>query len=186
MQQKNLYMLPEGLPVPEDDGACDHLPDTPLPSIALPGTRGEDVDLSQVTGRSVVFAYPMTGKPQQPPMIGWNNIPGARGCTTQCAAFRDRHPEFVKADVNVFGVSAQPLADQQEVAKRLHLPYPLLNDASLEWAGALKLPTFEFDMGRYIKRLTLLVEDGVIRQVYYPVFPPHLNPTDILADLGVS
>lgn len=177
---KNLYMLPEGLPAPEDDGACDHLQGMALPALTLTSTDDTEVDLGQRTGISVIFFYPMTGKPERPPMIGWNKIPGARGCTTQCVAFRDRYQDFQKMGVEVFGVSAQPLSEQKEAIDRLHLPYLLLNDSELKLAQALKLPTFDYDSGRYIKRITLVVEDGVIRHVYYPVFPPHLNPTDIL------
>lgn len=180
---KNLYMLPEGLPAPEADGACDHLQGLALPALSLSSTDGSAVDLSRQPGTCVVFFYPMTGKPERPPMIGWNKIPGARGCTTQCVAFRDRYQDFQKASVEVFGVSAQPLKEQKESVERLHLPYRLLNDSDLALADALELPTFEYDGGRYIKRLSLVVQDGVIRRVYYPVFPPHLNPTDILADL---
>lgn len=180
---KNLYMLPEGLPEPEEDGACDHLQGLALPSLSLSSTTGEPVDLSTISGTAVVFFYPMTGKPEQPPMRGWNKIAGARGCTTQCCAFRDRYPEFQRLGVEIYGVSAQPLRDQQEAVERLHLPYPLLNDSDLTLARELELPTFDYDGATYIKRLTLLVEGGVIRQVYYPVFPPHLNPTDILSQL---
>jgi len=181
---KNLYMLPEGLPAPEDDGACDHLQGMALPSVVLSSADGSSVDLSRQPGTLVVFFYPMTGKPERPPMIGWNKIPGARGCTTQCVAFRDRYPDFKRAGVEVFGVSSQSLPEQKEAVERLHIPYTLLNDTELKLAEALKLPVFAYDQGEYIKRLTLLVEDGVIRKVYYPVFPPHLNPTDILQDLN--
>ena len=180
---KNLYMLPEGLPEPVEDGACDHLQGLALPTVTRPATSGGSVDLSELPGTAVVFFYPMTGKPEQPPMRGWNKIPGARGCTTQCCGFRDRYPEFQALGVSVYGVSAQPLADQKEAVERLRLPYPLLNDTDLKLAEALELPLFDYDGHRYIKRITLLVEGGVIRQVYYPVFPPHLNPTDVLAQL---
>ncbi len=180
---KNLYMLPEGLPEPENDGACDHLQGMALPSVERVSTSGETVDLSRHKGLAVVFFYPMTGKPERPPMIGWNKIPGARGCTTQCCAFRDRYPEFQRLGVEVFGVSAQPLEEQLDAVKRLRLNYTLLNDSDLKLAKALDLPTFKYESDYYIKRLTLLIEDGVIRKVYYPVFPPHRNPTDILGEL---
>lgn len=182
--RKNLYMLPEGLPEPVDDGSCDHLQDRALPSLALPSTQGRPVDLSRLTGRSVVFCYPMTGRPEQPPMIGWNNIPGARGCTPQCCGFRDRHPEFERLGVGVYGLSAQALEDQREAVERLRLPYPLLNDSGLVLTRALALPTFEYDGQTYIRRVTLLLEDGVIRRFWYPVYPPHLNPTDLLTELS--
>ena len=180
---KNLYMLPTGLPEPENDGACDHLPGMKLPSLALKSTSGQDIDPSAQEGQSVIFCYPMTGKPERPPMIGWNKIPGARGCTTQCCSFRDRHFEYRRLGVALFGLSAQPLEEQQETVRRLRLTYPLLNDSDLAFADALDLPTFRYESRRYIKRLTLLVRDGVIEKAYYPVFPPHLNATDILQEL---
>ncbi|MDQ2076246.1 peroxiredoxin [Marinimicrobium sp. ABcell2] len=178
---KNLYMLPPDLPVPEDDGACDHLTGSRLPSVALPSTGGSTVDLSAEKGWVVAYFYPMTGNPDQPPMLGWNKIPGARGCTTECCAFRDRHLELRRLGATVFGVSSQPFDEQKEAAQRLHLPFELLNDSNLALAGALKLPTFEHDFARLIKRVTLVLKDGVIRKVYYPVFPPHLNPTEVIA-----
>lgn len=181
--RKNLYMLPDGLPQPVDDGACDHLWGQSLPSLSLPATSGEAVDLGRLKGPAVIFCYPMTGKPEQPPMIGWNNIPGARGCTPQCCAFRDRFQDFAALGVSVYGVSSQPLAQQQEAVERLRLPYALLNDADQALTRALSLPTFEYDGATYIKRLTLWVDGGEIRKVWYPVFPPHLNATDILAEL---
>ncbi len=178
---KNLYVLPTGLPVPENDGACDHLVGSRVPSLALPSTEGREVDLSAEQGLSVVYFYPMTGKPEHPPMRGWNKIPGARGCTTQCCAFRDRYPDLKRLGVKVFGVSSQALEEQKEAVKRLHLSFELLNDSNLALAGALKLPTFEYDFARLIKRITLIVENGLIRKVYYPVFPPHLNPTEVIS-----
>src|SRR5690606_33177232 len=113
------------------------------------------------------YFYPMTGKPERPPLLGWNKIPGARGCTTECCAFRDRYPELQRLGAQVFGVSSQPVEEQREAAERLHLPFELLNDSNLALAGALKLPTFEHDFARFIKRITLILQDGVIRKVYY-------------------
>lgn len=178
---KNLYMLPPDLPVPQDDGACDHLAGQRLPAIALPGTGARDITLSAEPGWVVVYFYPMTGQPDQPPMLGWDKIPGARGCTPECCAFRDRYLDLRRLGAKVFGVSSQPLEEQREAAQRLRLPFDLLNDSNLALAGALRLPTFEHDFARLIMRITLVVKDGVIRKVYYPVFPPHLNPTDVIA-----
>lgn len=177
---KNLYVLPPDLPVPEDDGACDHLPGSRLPSMALTSTSGMSVDLSAQPGWMVLYFYPMTGNPERPPMLGWNKIAGARGCTTECCAFRDRHPEIQRFGAQIYGVSSQSLEEQQETAERLHLPFELLNDSNLALAGALRLPTFEYDFARYTKRTTLVLKDGVIRKIYYPVFPPHLNPTNVI------
>lgn len=178
---KNLYMLPADLPVPQDDGACDHLAGRRLPSVTLPSTGAIDITLSAEPGWVVIYFYPMTGQPDQPPMLGWDKIPGARGCTPQCCAFRDRYPDFRRLGAKVFGVSSQRLEEQREAAQRLRLPFDLLNDSNLALASALQLPTFEHDFARLIRRVTLVVKDAVIKKVYYPVFPPHLNPTDIIA-----
>ena len=177
---KNLLELPENLPVPVDDGACAHLEGSKLPSIALLSTSGQKVDLSSEQGIIVVYFYPLIGRPDAPPMIGWNEIPGARGCTPQSCAFRDHHSDLKRLGVTVYGASSQSLEDQKEAAERLYLPFDLLNDSSLEFAKALRLPTFEYNSLRLIKRLTLIVENGEIRKVFYPVFPPNQNAERVI------
>jgi peroxiredoxin len=178
---KDLHTLPANLPIPLDDGACDHLVGRKLPSIALASTIGKAVDLSTHAGRLVIYFYPMLGRPDGPPLIGWNDIPGARGCTPQTCAFRDAHAELRQLGAEVFGVSAQRLEDQQEAHARLHLPFELLNDAQLNLAQALKLPTFEYEGVRLIKRLTIVATAGIIRKVFYPVFPPNDNAREVMA-----
>jgi peroxiredoxin len=183
----NLYQLPKGLPVPQDDGACDHLEGMTLPPIGLPSTRGRVVDLSRLTGTTVVYVYPRTGRPDQEVPTGWNEIPGARGCTPQSCAFRDHYAELQRAGAaHVFGLSTQDTTYQREAAERLHLPFELLSDAGLELAGALKLPTFEVDGMKLIKRLTLIARNGAIVKVFYPVFPPDKNAGEILAWLTAA
>jgi peroxiredoxin len=179
-QADNVYDLPEGLPVPEADGACDHLPGTRLPRIELTSSSGRRVDLSAQPGTTVVYCYPMTGRPGRDLPEGWDGIPGARGCTPQSCAFRDRHGELRGLGARVFGVSAQDTDYQREAAERLRLPFELLSDPELSFAGALELPTFDIDGMRLIKRLTLVVEDGVIEKVFYPVFPPDENPGEVI------
>ena len=168
--------LPPDLPVPEDDGGARHLPGTAVPpGVRLPATDGSEVDVGALEGRSVVFVYPRTGRPGEPSLGGdefWDAIPGARGCTPQACSFRDEHARFVALGVRVFGVSTQTTADQAEAAERLHLPYPLLSDADLELAHALRLPTFEVEGVTLLNRLTLVLRDGAIERVQYPVFPP--------------
>ncbi len=181
---KDLHTLPADLPVPVDDGACGHLPGTALPSIALTGTSGKTVDLSAFPGTLVIYFYPMLGRPDSPPLVGWNDIPGARGCTPQSCAFRDSHADLRRLGAEVFGVSAQPLEDQQEAHARLHLPFELLNDGQLALARALKLPTFEYAGKRLIKRLTIITADGIIRKAFYPVFPPDDNAREVIAWLA--
>jgi peroxiredoxin len=163
--------LPPDLPVPEDDGAAKHLPGARLPSRPLHATAGEEVDLSAVP-ILVLYVYPRTGVPGQPLPEGWDEIPGARGCTPQNCAFRDLHEELRSRGAVVHGLSAQPLDEQREFAARERMPYPLLNDSALRLAEDPGLPTFEVDGMRLYKRLTLIGRAGAIEQVIYPVFPP--------------
>jgi peroxiredoxin len=176
----SLYEVPEGIPEPADDGACDHLPGMRLPSVPLVSTAGDMVDPSALTGTTVVYCYPMTGRPDQDLPPGWDDIPGARGCTPQSCAFRDHHAELQALGARVFGLSTQDTEYQREAVERLHLPFPLLSDSELEFAGALDLPTFEAEGMTFIKRLTLIIEDGEIREVFYPVFPPGRNAEEVL------
>jgi len=183
----NLYELPKDLPVPQDDGACDHLAGMKLPSIALPSTRGQMVDLSKLRGGTVIYIYPRTGRPDQEVPTGWNEIPGARGCTPQSCAFRDHYEELKRAGAaQVFGLSTQDSAYQREAVERLHLPFELLSDEKLAFARALELPTFEVDGMMLIKRITLILRGGVIAKVFYPVFPPDRNASEVIAWLGIN
>jgi peroxiredoxin len=177
----NWLDLPPNLPVPKDDGACAHLTGVPLPSIPLASTAGRAVDLGVLSGTTVVYAYPRTGRPGIPSPAGWDAIPGARGCTPQSCAFRDHHGEFAALGARVFGLSAQTTEDQREVVERLHLPMALLSDVDLAFARALRLPTFAVESLVLIKRLTLVVRDGRIATVFYPVFPPNKNAEEVLA-----
>lgn len=183
---KDLHTLPADLPVPLDDGACDHLLGSTLPSVSLTSTAGMTVDLSTYAGTLVIYFYPMLGRPDSPPLIGWNDIPGARGCTPQTCAFRDSYAELTQLSVQVFGVSAQCFEDQQEAHARLHLPFALLNDGQLALAQALKLPTFKYRGKRLIKRLTIIATGGLIRKIFYPVFPPYKNARDVIAWLAAQ
>ena len=172
---------PGHLPVPEDDGACDHLEGGAMPSAPLPATDGSTVDLASLPGRTVVYAYPRTGVPGQALPAGWDEIPGARGCTPQSCAFRDHHAELVDAGASaVFGLSTQATDYQREAAERLALPFALLSDRALELASALRLPTFEADGATLIRRLALVIDDGRIAKAFYPVFPAERNATDVL------
>jgi peroxiredoxin len=179
-------VLPDDLPVPQDDGATDHLRGLALPPVALPSTDGEPVRLDALDGVSVVFAYPRTGRPgEEPPggEQGWNAIPGARGCTPEACSFRDERARFAERGARVFGLSTQDTDYQREAVERLHLPYPLLSDAGLEFAEALRLPTFEAGGLTLIRRLTLIARDGIIADVVYPVFPPDRGAELALARL---
>ena len=180
-EPRNLLDLPADLPVPVDDGACDHLPGMRLPSLALPATDGTMIDLSALPGRSVVYVYPRTGRPEQPLPPGWDQIPGARGCTPQSCAYRDLAAELAALGARIFGLSTQDTAYQQEAVERLHLPFPLLSDERLALTTALSLPTFEVDGMILIKRLTLIIDDGAIETVFYPVFPPDADAANVVA-----
>ena len=186
MRTEDLQTLPDDLPVPVDDGAAAHLPGAVLPDVALPATDGGEVRLDTLPGRTVVFAYPRTGRPGEESLGGdahWNAIPGARGCTPQNCAIRDAYGEFGALGVRVLGLSTQTTEDQREAATRLGLPYPLLSDAGLRLAEALRLPTFEVAGVTLLKRLTLLLRDGRVEDVVYPVFPPDAAAEQALARL---
>jgi len=177
----NVMELPKDLPIPQYDGACNHLTGMKLPALALASTRGRSVDLSTLAGTSVVYIYPRTGRPDQELPTGWNAIPGARGCTPQSCAFRDHYQELKALGVTeLFGLSTQDTAYQQEAAERLHLPFELLSDEKLEFAQTLRLPMFEVDGMKLIKRITLIARDGAIAKVFYPVFPPDRNAFEVI------
>jgi peroxiredoxin len=179
---KNLLELPDGLPVPQDDGAATHLTGHKLPDIALAATDGMAVNLSKLTGRTVVYIYPRTGEPGKPSPDGWDAIPGARGCTPQSCGFRDHFDDLKKLGVaRVYGLSSQTTAYQQEVAERIHLPFAILSDAAFQLTDALDLPTFEAGGTRLLKRMAWVIDDGVISKVFYPVFPPDKNAEEVIA-----
>jgi peroxiredoxin len=180
MSTDSLHTLPDDLPRPVDDGACDHLEGIDLPSLDLPSTGGMPVDLSALPGRLVIYCFPRAGQPGIPSPAGWDKIPGARGCTPQSLAFRDHHHKIRSLHAEVFGVSTQSPEAQSEIAARLQLPFPLLSDRKLEFARALKLPTFEADGLTLIRRLTLIVTERAIEKVFYPVFPPDKSADEVI------
>jgi peroxiredoxin len=181
----DIHTLPDDLPVPEDDGAADHLLDAVVPPIALAATTGETVRLDELTGRTILFAYPRTGRPDHELPPGWNAIPGARGCTPEACGFRDAHSQFADLGARVVALSTQSADYQREMAERLHLPFPVLSDAELRFTTALGLPTFETSGWTLLKRLTLVIDDGRVTQVFYPVFPPDAHAAEVLSWLRV-
>ena len=173
--------LPSDLPVPRDDGAARHLPGKKLPDLMLPATSGPPVNLSKLKGRVVVYVYPRTGVPGVDAPPGWDDIPGARGCTPQSCGFRDHFAELKRLGVaHVFGLSTQNTDYQREAARRLHLPFPILSDAALEFARALNLPTFSVAGMTLLKRMALVIDDGVVVKAFYPVFPPDKNAEEVI------
>jgi peroxiredoxin len=177
----SVYQLPADLPVPVDDGACDHLQGSAWPELVLDSSRGP-VDLAAlVCSLLVLYVYPRTGLPGRPSPDGWDAIPGARGCTPQSCAFRDHAAELESHGARVAGLSAQTLAEQVELAEREGMPFPVVADPELRLGRALGLPTFEFGGATLYRRVTLVVESGRVAKVFYPVFPPDRNAADVLA-----
>ena len=172
----DVYTLPPNLPVPEDDGAADHLPGLELPDLELDSSQGR----VNVRDFDVIYIYPRSGRPGVPLLPGWDETPGARGCTPQSCAFRDLYPDL---GVPVAGLSAQTLDDQLEFAERNRMPFPVVADPERELGAALSLPTLEIAGLTLYKRLTLVAESRRITKVFYPVFPPDSNAGDVLAYL---
>lgn len=183
---QNLQTLSGNLPEPMDDGECRHLIGISLPELELSSTQGGVVNLADISGWLVIYCYPMTGRPDMALPDGWDAIPGARGCTPQSCGFRDHHQELQACQAQVFGLSTQSTAYQQEAAGRLHLPFALLSDEGYKFSGALGLPSFTLLGQRLNKRVTLIIKDGIIRHVFYPVFPPDQNAADVITWLQIN
>ena len=180
-KQPTDFPLPADLPSPIDDGAAQHLPGVAMPGIILPSTKGRAVDLSPLrASRTVIYCYPMTGVPGKPLPEGWDMIPGARGCTPQACSFRDHYQELAEMGAEVYGLSTQTTEYQREMAERLHLPFEILSDVEFKLVDALRLPTFEVEGVRLVKRLTLVVRHGRIEHVFYPVFPPNESAGEVV------
>jgi peroxiredoxin len=174
-------IFPADLPVPEDDGAARHLGGMPLPSLPLAATDGTQVDLAKLAGRTVLYIYPRTGRPGVALPEGWDAIPGARGCTPQSCSFRDHFTELKALGVaHLFGLSTQATDYQREAVDRLHLPFAILSDGDLRLARALSLPTFEVAGMRLLRRMVLVIDDGAIAKVFYPVFPPDESAAEVV------
>jgi len=172
----DVYSLPPHLPVPEDDGGADHLVGLEVPNLVLASSSG-DVNIRDF---DVVYIYPRSGRPGVPLLPGWDETPGARGCTPQSCAFRDAHGELLELGVRVAGLSAQTLDDQLEFAERNAMPFPVIADPERRLGAALRLPTFDIQGLTLYKRLTLVAQDARIVKVFYPVFPPDANAGDVV------
>jgi peroxiredoxin len=183
----NPNVLPPGIPAPQDDGAARHLTGAKLPDLALPATAGAPVNLSKLKGRTVVYVYPRTGVPGVDAPPGWDDIPGARGCTPQSCSFRDHFGELKRLGVQqIYGLSVQDTGYQKEVATRLHLPFAVLSDEKLALTKAMKLPTFTTSGMTLLKRMAWVIDDGTITKVFYPVFPPDKSAEEVVMWLSAQ
>ena len=176
----SLNQLPPDLPIPQDDGAANHLVGMSLPNLLLLTTIGKELNLGEIAGRLVIYCYPMTGQPNVALPDGWDQMPGARGCTPQSCSFRDHYQELQSLGAEVVGLSVQSTAYQQEMADRLHLPFPVVSDADYQFQGALQLPTFIAAGMTLLKRITLIANDGVIEAIHYPIFPSDSDPAWVI------
>ena len=180
----SIYTLPEDLPAPVDDGACDHLEGLPVPALTLDSSQGP-VSLRELgVDLAVLYVYPRTGRPGRPVPAAWDAIPGARGCTPQSCGFRDHATKLAALGARVAGLSAQTLEEQVGFAERERMPFPVLADPDRRLGAALRLPTFEFEGSVLYKRVTLVLEAAHVVKVFYPVFPPDRNAAEVLAWLG--
>ncbi|WP_292965650.1 peroxiredoxin [Nitrosomonas sp.] len=175
-----LHSVPEDLPIPLNDGACEHLENMRLSDVSLWSTNDQEINLSRLSGWNVIFCYPMTGRPGFAIPEGWVQIPGAAGCTPQVCSYRENHAEFNRNGVGIYGISTQTPETQKEAASRLGLPYPLLSDADYCFSSDLQLPLLEVEGLKLLKRLTLITQDGVIKKCFYPVFPPDKNVIEVM------
>jgi peroxiredoxin len=176
----NLSQLPKDLPIPQDDGAAKHLKGMRIPEISLHATTGNKLNPGDIQGRLVIYCYPMTGQPNVALPEGWDQIPGARGCTPQSCSYRDHYQELRSLGVQVMGLSVQSHQYQQEMVDRLHLPFPVLSDENYQFQQALHLPTFTAAEMILLKRITLIANDGVIEAVHYPIFPSDSDPAWVI------
>jgi peroxiredoxin len=179
----NLNQLPTDLPIPQDDGAANHLVGMRMPDLFLRATTNKQFNPGDFKGRLVIYCYPMTGRPDVALPEGWDQIPGARGCTPQSCSFRDHYQELQALGAEVVGLSVQSTEYQQEMADRLHLPFPVLSDVDYQFQRALQLPTFVAAGMTLLKRITLIVNDGVIEAVHYPIFPSDSDPAWVVGHL---
>ena len=176
----NLNQLPIGLPIPQDDGSTNHLTGMKLPNVSLNATNGKAVNFGDIKGKLVIYCYPMTGQPNVALPDGWDQIPGARGCTPQSCSFRDHYQVLQALGAEVIGLSVQTTEYQKEMADRLHLPFPVVSDVNYEFQKALNMPTFVAAGMTLLKRITLIVNNGVIEAVHYPIFPSDSDPSWVI------
>ena len=183
----DLTKLPDDLPVPDDDGACNHLTNFTIPPISLPNQDGNLLRLNRLdTFRIVLYCYPMTGRSDRPLPNNWDSIPGARGCTSQTCNFRDNYDEIVSLNAIPIGVSTQPIDELKEMVTRLGVIYDVVSDINLKFAKKLTLPTFNIEDKVFLKRTTFIIEKSVIKKVFYPIFPPNKHVHEVMEWLKIN
>jgi len=176
----NLNQLPTDLPIPQDDGSTNHLKGLKLPNLSLNASNGKAINLADIKGKLVVYCYPMTGQPNVALPEGWDQIPGARGCTPQSCTFRDHYQELQELGAEVLALSVQSTEYQKEMVDRLHLPFQVVSDVNYQFQKALNLPTFVAAGMKLLKRVTLIANNGVIEAVHYPIFPSDSDPSWVI------
>lgn len=176
----NLSQLPTDLPIPQDDGCANHLKGMRLPNVSLNATNGSTVHFGDIKGKLVIYCYPMTGQPNIALPDGWDQIPGARGCTPQSCSFRDHYQELQALGADLMGLSVQTTKYQKEMVDRLHLPFPVVSDVNYQFQKALNMPTFVAAGMILLKRVTLIANNGVIEAVHYPIFPSDGDPAWVI------
>ena len=177
----NLSILPKDLPVPIDDGKCDHLLNSRIPNISLPNQDGNELKLNRNdTFRIILYCYPMTGSPKKKLPKNWNEIPGARGCTPQNCSIRNFNDELLSLNAIPIGVTTQTIEEIKEMTFRLKILHDILSDQNHKFIKILNLPTFQVEKKTYIKRITMIIENSIIKHVFYPVFPPDLHVKEII------
>ncbi|GAB5540076.1 MAG: redoxin family protein [Salibacteraceae bacterium] len=189
VRSDNLYKLPDELPVPIDDGAANHLTGAVLPDFSLTSTSGDQINLYRSGGLNIVFCYPRTGRPNEEALGGtenWNSIPGARGCTPQACSYRDKFSELEDLGANLYGLSTQDTEYQKEAVSRLGLPYKLLSDSNLQFLENLNLPFFKIGDTVLLKRITLIIQNGIVSHYFYPVYPPNSDAENVLSWISAN
>ncbi len=177
----NFYSLPDNLPIPIDDGACNHLTGLKLPSLELKATDNRIINIAECAQQpTVFFFYPRTGQPQEPTPVGWDEIPGARGCTPQSCGYKNLYNDFKKLGIQIYGVSVQDTPFQQEFVARLEMPFSILSDSDLKLTQAMNLPTFTYENMILLKRMAWYCNNGIIEKIFYPVFPPDKCAENVL------
>ncbi len=177
----NFANLPPNLHIPENDGACNHLINSLIPNISLLNQDSNFLKLNRNdTFKLIIYCFPMTGNPKKPLPKKWNSIPGAKGCTLQTCSFRDEYDELIKLNAIPVGISTQNISDIKEMTLRLKIPYDVLSDFDLKFANCIGLPTFTINKKTYLKRVTLIIEQSKIVNVFYPIFPPQNNVYNVI------